>query len=191
MAKRSQFPLRGLDEEAALRAILEGTATETGERFFAALVENLAKALKTKGAWVTEYIKEGRRLRAIAFWMSGRWIHGYEYPIAGTPCEPVIHEARLVHIPENVVALYPGDNGLQKFGAVSYMGMPLMDLDGAVLGHLGVMDTRPMPEEPQCLAILRIFAARAAAELQRLRAEAEVGNARKSSVGSWTVPWTP
>lgn len=174
MAKPTQLPLRGLDEEAALRAILEGTATETGERFFAALVENLAKALRTQGAWVTEYIKDGRRLRALAFWMSGRWIHGYEYPIAGTPCEPVIHEARLVHIPDNVVALYPGDNDLQKFGAVSYMGVPLMDLDGAVLGHLGVMDTRPMPKEPECLAIFRIFAARAAAELQRLRAEAEV-----------------
>ena len=31
-------PLRDLDEDAALRSILEGTATETGERFFAALV---------------------------------------------------------------------------------------------------------------------------------------------------------
>lgn len=49
-----------------------------------------------------------------------------------------------------------------------------MDLDGAVLGHLGVMDTRPMPEVRQCLAILHIFVARAVAELQRLRAEAEV-----------------
>jgi len=30
-----------------VRAILEGTATETGERFFTALVENLSKALNT------------------------------------------------------------------------------------------------------------------------------------------------
>ncbi|MGA9236662.1 MAG: hypothetical protein WBV91_17695 [Desulfobacterales bacterium] len=45
--------------------ILEGTATETGERFFEALVVNLAKALNTHSAWVTEFIEETRRLRAL------------------------------------------------------------------------------------------------------------------------------
>lgn len=39
------LPLPGLDVNAALRSILEGTATETGERFFQALVKNLAKVL--------------------------------------------------------------------------------------------------------------------------------------------------
>jgi hypothetical protein len=34
-----------VDEDRALRSILEGTATETGERFFAALVQNVAEAL--------------------------------------------------------------------------------------------------------------------------------------------------
>jgi hypothetical protein len=79
------LPLRDLDEEAALRTILEGTSTETGERFFQALVQNLAKALKTHGAWVTEYLPESRRLRALAFWMSGQWVQGYEHHIDGTP----------------------------------------------------------------------------------------------------------
>ena len=37
--------LRCLDEVAELRQIVEGTAKETGEGFFAALVEHLAKAL--------------------------------------------------------------------------------------------------------------------------------------------------
>jgi hypothetical protein len=35
---------------------LEGTARETGERFFAALVEALTRALGTHSAWVTEYL---------------------------------------------------------------------------------------------------------------------------------------
>jgi PAS domain S-box-containing protein len=166
--------MRGLDENIALRTILEGTATETGERFFAALVQNLAKAMNTHGAWVTEYLRESRRLRALAFWLGGQWIHDYEYDIAGTPCEPVIDGARLVHYPDNVLALYPKDLDLKEVGAVSFMGVPLMDLNGKILGHLAVLDRRPMPEDPQGLAVIRIFAARAAAELQRLRAEAEV-----------------
>ena len=49
-----------------------------------------------------------------------------------------------------------------------------LDLDGTVLGHLAVLDIRPMPEEPRAHAIIRIFAARAAAEVRRLRAEAQI-----------------
>ena len=36
-------PLHGLDESAALRSIVEGTATHTGARFFETLVESLAR----------------------------------------------------------------------------------------------------------------------------------------------------
>lgn len=174
MGKGNQLNLHDLNEEAVLRAILEGTATETGEQFFASLVENLAKALNVHGAWVTEYLEESKRLKALAFWLDGKFVSDYEYDICGTPCEPVIEDTRLVHIPDNVVALYPGDPDLPKAGAVSYMGVPLLDLDGKILGHLAVLDTRPMPDEPRILALFQIFAARAAAELQRLRVEAEV-----------------
>jgi PAS domain S-box-containing protein len=167
-------PLRGLDEGAALRSIFEGTANETGERFFTALVENLAKALKTHGAWVTEYIQERRRLRALAFWMDGQWIQNYEVDIAGTPCEQVIDTANFVHFPDNLLELYPDDPDIKDVGAVSYMGMPLKDTDGRVLGHLAVIDRRPIPEEPRVLALFNIFAARATAEMQRLRAEKQV-----------------
>ena len=62
------------DEGTALRSIVAGTATETGERFFAALVESLAKALRTHAAWVTEYLPETRRLRAHALWMGGQFV---------------------------------------------------------------------------------------------------------------------
>ena len=165
---------RDLDESAALRAIVEGTATGTGERFFTALVENLARALDTMGAWVTEYLPDSRQLRAIALWMDGEWMNGYEYSIDGTPCAPVVEDSRLVHIPDNVMELYPDDPDLEKFNAVSYLGVPLKDVDGRVLGHLAVLDKRPLPADGRCLALFRIFAARAAAELQRLRAEGEV-----------------
>ena len=174
MAKSNQIPLHGLDTDAALRTILEGTASETGERFFAALVENLAKALNTQGAWVTEYLEESRRLRALAFWNGGRFVEDYEYAIVGTPCEQVIDSSSLLLFSENLTTLFPGDPDLEPFGAVSYMGVPLLDIDGKILGHLAVQDTRPMSKESRNIALLKIFAARAAGELQRLRAESEV-----------------
>jgi PAS domain S-box-containing protein len=175
-------PLHGLETDAALRAILEGTATETGHGFFAALVQHLAKVLGTHGAWVTEYFPEKRRLRALAFWMDGQWLQDYEVDIAGSPCEQVIDQRRLVHFPDRLLELYPNEPDVIAIGAVSYLGVPLQDTDGSILGHLAVIDRRPIPEEPRVHAIFKIFAARAAAELQRLRAEAEVRE-REEKVG--------
>jgi len=175
-------PLQDLETDIALRAILQGTATETGQGFFAALVQNLAQALGTHGAWVTEYFPEKRRLRALAFWMDGQWVEDYEVDIAGTACEQVIDTAKLVHFPDRILDLFPHSQDIKTTGAVSYMGVPLQDTDDRILGHLAVIDRRPIPEEPRVYAIFQIFAARAAAELQRLRAEAEVRE-REEKVG--------
>ena len=166
--------VRSPEELAAIQAILEGTATTIGERFFATLVENLAKALGTHGAWVTVYLEETQRLRALAFWLGGEWVQDYEYDIKGTPCEPVIRDLGCFHVPDKVIDLFPDDPDLKPLGAVSYMGVPLLDLDGKVLGHLAVLDQKPMPEERRELALFQIFAARATAEHQRLRAEQEI-----------------
>jgi PAS domain S-box-containing protein len=162
-----------LDEDAALRMILEGTAQATGEQFFRDLVRSLARAMGTHGAWVTEYLPETRCLRALAYWFGGRF-EPWEAPIDGTPCEAVVSGRQLVHIPDNIVRLFPKVEQLKAAGGVSYMGVPLLHVDGRVLGHLAVLHTAPLPPAPRLTAVLRIFAARAAAELQRLRAEGEV-----------------
>jgi PAS domain S-box-containing protein len=174
MAVNHALTFRGLDEDATVRAILEGTATETGKRFFAALVENLSKSLDTYSSWVTEYIEETRQLHALAFWVNGQLSEAFEIDITGTPCEAVIQSARLVHYPDNMMALFPNSDTVRQFTAVSYMGVPLLDSSGKVLGNLAVLDNRPMPEEPRSQVLFRIFAARAAAELQRIHAEKEI-----------------
>ena len=132
MTKRKIFTK--LDEDQALRIIMEGTAAETGENFFKALVENLAKVLNIKGAWVTEYTKEKRQLNSLAFWLDGKWIDEYRYDISGTPCEVVVEDKMLIHVAQNVIELYPDDPDLRPQGAVSYIGVPLLDIDNCVLG---------------------------------------------------------
>ena len=58
-------------EDKILRFLVEGTLSGTGSEFFQALARNLSEALQTCGAWVTEYLPETRRLRALAFWLNG------------------------------------------------------------------------------------------------------------------------
>jgi hypothetical protein len=106
--------------------------------------------------------------------MGDQWLDGWEMMVDGTACERVVDECRLVHIPDNLLDIYGNNPDVRAIGAASYMGMPLLDLDGKVLGHLAVLDLRPMPAEPRAQALFQIFAARAGAELRRLRAEAQV-----------------
>jgi PAS domain S-box-containing protein len=94
--------------------------------------------------------------------------------LAGTPCEHVIDQARVIHFPDNLLNLFPIDPDITGLKAASYMGLPLTDTSGTILGHLAVMDLQPMPAEPRVEAIFRIFASRAAAELQRLQAESAI-----------------
>jgi PAS domain S-box-containing protein len=106
--------------------------------------------------------------------MDGGWIKDYEVGITGSPCEQVIDSARLVHFPDRLIQLFPDRPEVKESGLTSYMGMPLLDTDQKILGHLAVVDRRPMPPEPRVLALFRIFAARAAAELRRMHTQAQV-----------------
>jgi len=160
-----------ISPEDALRLVVEGTVAETGNEFFRALVRNLARALGTMGAWVTEFDPARRRLRALAMWLNGGFIDHFEYAIAGTACERVVESQRLVHIPDRIIELFPGDPDLVPVNAVSYLGVALLDTDGTVMGHLSVLDNKPMPRNSQYFSLFEIFAARAAAEHRRLKME--------------------
>jgi PAS domain S-box-containing protein len=162
---------RRIDEDAALRAVVEGTASETGVAFYRALVQSMAKALDTRGAWVTRYVPEVDKLRALAFYFGGQWLDDFEYPIVGTPCETAVRDRRLVHVADRVIDLYPGDRDPQFAGVVSYLGVPVLDEAEQVLGHLAVVDDRPMPDEKRLLTLFRLFAQRVAAEMRRLQLE--------------------
>src|SRR5262245_3326281 len=157
------------DELSALRAIVEGTAGHTGQEFFQSLVRHLAAAVGTRYAFVAEFAGS-TRARTLAFWFRDRIADNIEWDVIGTPCEDVVR-GNLCHHPAGVSQQFPEDRLLVEWGIESYLGVPLCDARGRHLGHLAVFDDRPMPAEPRKLFTFRIFAARAAAELERLQFE--------------------
>jgi len=172
----SDHPSSEMSEElTALRAIVEGTAHGTGEEFFQTLVRHLARAVDVHYAFVAEFATPQTNIRArtIAFWARDGIAQNFEWTLAGTPCEEVMH-GKLCHHPSGVRQKFPDDRALTEWRIESYLGVPLRDPDGKVLGHLAVFDERPMPDEPRKLLTFRIFAARAAAELSRLHLESEL-----------------
>jgi formate hydrogenlyase transcriptional activator len=162
-----------LPEDAALRQIAEGIKSETGERFFSSLVRHLALVLNCQYAFVSELSTDRLRFRTRAVWGRGQFLENFEFPLAGTPCEAVLN-GNTAHYPENLCQLFPEDKGLTGWAAESYCGVPLVDLSDHVVGHLAIIDDKPMLDGPRGIAIMRILAARAYAEIERLRAETAI-----------------
>jgi PAS domain S-box-containing protein len=158
-----------LPEPDALRAVVEGVEAETGERLFASLVRHLAVAMSVQYAFVSELSADRKRFRTRALWGRGRYLDNLEFPVEGTPCQAVLN-GEMSHHPARLQELFPRDEGLRDWRAESYCGVPLLDSTGKVVGHLAILDDKPMTD-PRGLAIMRIFAARARAEIERLEVE--------------------
>jgi PAS domain S-box-containing protein len=153
---------------SALRIIAEGTAAATGDAFFRTLVEHLARAIGTHHAFVARFVPPGG-IGTLAYWSHGKLVPNIEYALEGTPCAEVIHGG-LCFYPRGLEEKYAeAEPGIQ-----SYLGVPLIASDGRILGHLCAFDESPMADQPRTLAVFKIFAARAAAELGRLDLEREL-----------------
>jgi PAS domain S-box-containing protein len=179
--------------EEALRAIAEGTATQFGSEFFRSLVRHLAEVLQVRYAFVTQCLDpEKTRVRTLAFWQGQDFGDNFEYDLVNTPCDRVIN-GQVCLYPRGIQALFPQDRDLVDLGAESYSAIPLNDSAGNILGHLAVIDVKPMIDTRTPELIVRIFAARAGAELERLQAEEALKTSKErlqlaiegSALGLW------
>ena len=160
-------------DDAALRAIVEGVEAEIGDQFFASLVRQLASALEVQCAFVSELTPDRQFFRTLALWARGSLRDNVTVRVAGTPCEGVLN-GETAYYSANLQALFPRDPMVVEWGAVSYCGVPLLDRSGVAIGHLAIYDDKPMGERTHFVSIMRIFAARVCAEIERMRVKQEL-----------------
>jgi len=158
--------------EETFRSIVIGTASATGSDFFPSLVRHMASALRVRYAFITD-CDDQKHAKALAFWKGEDFGENFEFDIADTPCEKVLH-GEICHYKEGLTKLFPLDTGLADLGVESYLGVPMLDKAGRVIGHIAILDDKPMDRDPRAFDLVKIFAARASAELKRQRAEADL-----------------
>ncbi len=156
--------------EAVVQSIVTGTAAVTGEEFFPALVRYLARSLEVDYAIVSELTEDGNALRTLALWAKDDLADECTYALEGTPCQVVIDEVRVCHYRDKLQQQFPKATLLPSMGGESFVGVPLFDAGGQVVGNLCVIDSRPLDADEETKGILEVFASRASAELQRQKA---------------------
>jgi len=151
--------------DALSRAALAVSAAEGGG-VFDRLASGVAEILGVDIGFIAVFADPARsEMRMLAFSLDGRIRPPFTYALEGTPCAAVVgREFRCV--PAGARKAFPEDDLLGKLGLESYAAYPLNDAAGTPLGLIGAMHRKRLRNVALCEAILKIFALRAAAELE-------------------------
>jgi PAS domain S-box-containing protein len=149
--------------EEVLMSLAEGLAAARGDAFFDTLVKNFARVLHVEYAFITECVNfPATRARQLAAWRNDARDEVFEFDLAGTPCHETVSLGRVCVYTRDVGVIYPREAGFE-----SYLGIPIFDSAGRVIGHLACYDSEPMQEDLPVQSIFSLFAVRAGVEMER------------------------
>jgi PAS domain S-box-containing protein len=154
-------------EEALSSAALAVSQAE-GEALYRELARYLATILDVDAVFIATRDETTPRLMNVrAFHLDGATIENFSYELAGTPCQVVLEDG-FQHYPCRLADLFPHDKEFLKLGFQGYAGYPLVDSRGQVQGLLAVVTRRSLGPPAFVESVLRIFAVRVNAELERV-----------------------
>ncbi|MBB1486732.1 cache domain-containing protein [Oceanospirillum sediminis] len=166
--------------ENLLRVLAEGISYETGQDFFEKLVTVLAEYLNT------EYViagklrsRSGRQIQSLAIASHGHLAHNICYELNHTPSEQVITSGTTI-FEKDVGKIFPADETLKTFDASGYVGIPLRSSEGKPIGILIAMSSSPVSDPSRIVSLMKIFAVRAATEIERLQAQKTLARQEKA-----------
>ena len=170
VAGRAAAEIERERNDEALRAVALAVSGSRSGTVFDELVRMLATILHVEVAFIARYEPaQPDSLRMLAMYYDGQILQDIRYSLAGTPCETVLGQ-RFRAYPSGLQAVFPEDQDARQQCTESYAGHPLVALDGSPLGIVSVASRRPLTQLDRVEAMLKIFAVRAAAEIERLRA---------------------
>ena len=143
--------------------------SKTGIECYEALVEHWANALGVAIAFVVEALDpHGDRVCPVASSGAALFHDGECFDTLGTPCERLRRGVSGLY-PDRLAEHFPDDAWIARSGMQSYVGLPLLDPAGRVLGEIGVLDDKPVTDAREVAALLEAFVPRCTAEMQRSR----------------------
>ena len=166
--------------EEALKAAASVVSSEGGDTIFGTLTRAVAAILGVDAAFIATFDEDAPgRMRTLAAVLDGRMMRNFEYELEGSPCARVVgRDFRMVV--RGVRREFPPGTIFEAKGMDSYAAFPLSDSAGRPLGLIVTMDREPMRDAMLAESLLRIFAARAVAEIERARAEAALRRSEAS-----------
>ncbi len=154
-------------EEELLRTISENTSSVTGADYFRELTKFITITLNVRYSMVVSCSNdEITKLRMLSYVDRQEVLENFEYDTKGTPCE-IVMQGKDFFCADKLEETFPREKGIKSWVAVPIYSPS----SGKVIGNIAAFDNIPMANEQNQVAILRIFAARAGSEIDRIKAE--------------------
>ncbi len=161
---------REREHERLIEQLSQSALRRTGEDFFLALTRQLAELLGAELVMTGEVIDDGAAIRTLAAFRGGDHIEPMTYALAGSVCAEVLEKGSIV-VDGDLQARSWGHTVVAQSALESVVSTALCSPSGARTGVLAVGFPGRVPDPERYLKPLQIFAARAGAELERVRAE--------------------
>jgi len=157
--------------EEALRKIAQSDPAPGSIAFLRSLVKDLCHALNVPYAILADLENPAQpNIQTVAIWSNGSYVENFVW----TPPPHVLKDLLNVNgCTSNSVStpLFPSTSVLSSWHVSSYMGNALRGQVGQIIGLLLVLSPKPIANTHVAKSIVQLFAARAAGELQRKKAE--------------------
>jgi len=157
----------------ALELISAQIPSAKGHNFFHLTCKHLSRALGIDYAFIGEIHPDKQSVNVIAGYGKSKALEPFPYFIKNTPCQGLLNES-LCSYPTNIQQLFPDDALLKELNIDGYLGIPLVNRSGEVLGIMVLLHSRPIENIDFCTALLQIISERVSAELERNDVEKEL-----------------
>jgi len=162
-------------KERALETI--ASITSTGQDFFEAAIRALSAGLGCRWGGVGILIADEKRIQVIAYCDAGDMRAPFIYDLAESPClQAYENSGQNLHIliPDDLANKFPNDPHLEEKQARSYRAEIFRGSNGEPLGHVFLINDKPMPDDPRDRAFFRLISQRIGAEVNRDLSETQL-----------------
>ncbi|MDY0292715.1 MAG: EAL domain-containing protein [Desulfuromonadaceae bacterium] len=145
-----------------------------GQEFFAHLMTELAVFADADYAFIGEFSGADKsNILTKVVYADGKIAENFEFPLKNTPCHIVLNEG-ITYYSHDLIKEFPLDHLAISLDVDSYIGIPLVNSKGEVLGPMAVFSRTQMSNIDELETVMHMFAIRAAAELERSKVESRL-----------------
>jgi formate hydrogenlyase transcriptional activator len=163
-------------EQELLRTVSEYTAAYTGEDFFNELTRYVSATLNVRYALISECSNDDKtKVRTLSYVDHQELRENIEYDLEGTPCE-IVMKGKDYFCASALEKQFPREKDISSYVAVPIYSPSTKE----VIGHIAAFDKSPMTNAQNQADILRIFAARAGSEIERIKTQQKLSEAMQA-----------
>ncbi|MEL7005778.1 MAG: PAS domain S-box protein, partial [Bacteroidota bacterium] len=164
--------------ENTLNILMKRMAQAEESESFESMVVSLTEVLGFYYAFIGMYDEDTDEITIRAMSIANKLQDPFAYSVVDTPCGDVIRNGSL-EIGLDTQCAYPEDHYLVEWDVDAYIGVALKNGDGKTIGHLAVMDTKPIENPSFVTSLLSFFSYRLGVKMEHELQQHELERSEK------------